>query len=112
MTHTSTTAPAQLFDPELLYNILMGAIEPELCTDVFPTLDDVYKDETEEGRNVRMERYDVAVKNFKKRAAEFSADFQNVMWKIGDDAMKIAQENQEIEDATHLRTTEDSLAQS
>ena len=66
MTHTSTTAPAQLFDPELLYNILMGAIEPELCTDVFPTLDDVYKDETEEGRNVRMERYDVAVKNFKK----------------------------------------------
>ena len=108
-THT-TTAPS--FDAELLYNILMGAIEPELCTDILPVLDELYLDEADDERLTRMERYAVAIEEFKARAAEFSHDFESAIWQMGEAAMKLAKEQQAKEDASSLSATEHSLENS
>ena len=108
MTPTSTPA-AQLFDAEQLYNILMGAIEPDLCTDMLPILDDMYVDETETEHAARMERYASAIERFQLRVAEFAHAFKDTVWKMGDAAMNIAQESQKQEDVTQLKATEDSL---
>lgn len=112
MTHTSTAPSGQLFNAEELYNILMGAIEPELCTDILPVLDELYLDETQEHRILRMQRYVAAIERFKERAAEFAHDFSGAIWAMSDAAMQIAKEEQGKEDASHLQAAEDSLENS
>lgn len=46
--------------PQWLYDEIMRSIEPELVTDMLPTLDTIYAAETSEEHDVRMERYRLA----------------------------------------------------
>lgn len=107
-THTSNTSELHI----MLYDMFMGAIEPELCTDILPALDVLYVHETDEERVIRMERYAVSIENFKMRAAEFSHDFEHLIWQIGDQAMHLAKEHSKNADAVQLQSTEDSIEHS
>ena len=56
---------------EEIYNLLMGAIEPDLLLSVIPTLDSKYKGEAPAEHEARMKRYQEAYKKFDTELAEF-----------------------------------------
>ncbi len=64
--HTQTKTPtAAVLEPEYLsaqwvYDVLMQEIEPDLVTDNLSRLDQIYSDETDVERTIRMERYQQA----------------------------------------------------
>ncbi len=94
---------------EDLYNILMGAIEPDLTTEMIPVLDEMYFGETQEENAARMKRYAQAIELFRARAAEFADNFKSAIWQIGEHAMNLAKDAQEKADADSLTQTESDL---
>ncbi len=111
-TDTIQTGPADQTFNEDLYNILMGAIEPDLATDVIPILDELYLGETEGEHTERMERYAKAIEKFKERSKEFMHDCTEAMLKIKDHAIALAKDAQATEDTGHIHTIEQSIEQS
>lgn len=94
---------------EQLYNILMGAIEPDLRTDMIPILDELYLGETEDEYKERMSRYAAAIEQFQKRAAEFAHDFKSAIVSIGDKAMALAKQMQQEVDSEQVKSAEESI---
>ena len=58
--------------PQWLYDEIMLQIEPDLVTDQIPLLEERYKDEPENERQARMERYDRAFDAFDTELQNFS----------------------------------------
>jgi hypothetical protein len=106
---TQTQNPASSSFNEDLYNILMGAIEPDLTTNMIPVLDEVYFGETLEEHNARMQRYTKAVEAFRTRAAQFADDFKSAIWGIGEHAMNLARDIQKKADESDLHQAETNL---
>lgn len=106
---TQTQDPASQAFNEDLYNILMGAIEPDLTTQMIPVLDEVYLGETEQEREKRMERYAAAIDEFRVRAAQFAHNFKHTIWQIGEHAMQLATDAQQQQDQDDLQQTESQL---
>jgi len=63
--------PPQIPGGDEVYDRLMSAIEPDLVTAVLPTLEQKYANETQQERDVRMERYKKAFLAYQKAHAEF-----------------------------------------
>ena len=61
---------------EEIYDNIMSQIEPELTTEEIHTLDEKYKDETEEQRKGRMARYEKAYAHFDKEVDTFLGNVQ------------------------------------
>lgn len=109
---TKQTGPADQAFNEDLYNILMGAIEPDLTTVMIPILEEMYLGETEDEYRTRMARYADAIDRFKERATKFSDDFQQAIHAIGDNALDLAKQMQQESDDKKIHTTEQSLENS
>jgi len=62
---------AQPLDVREIYDLFMSIHEPELMTDVIPTLGDTYESETEEQWQERAERYEKAFQLFQERFLNF-----------------------------------------
>ncbi len=80
MTPTSTAiGTAQLSDPpaildgQVVYDMLMQNIEPDLVTAQLPLLKEKYKDETPEQAKERAERYDKAFVEYDRQYVAYMA---------------------------------------
>lgn len=78
---TQTTAPSrpQIPHPEEIYNSIMRGIEPELTTEQFPLLKEIYKNEEPSQKAVRIERYK---KSFQRFDEEFQEAIQRLTGKV------------------------------
>ena len=63
----STTQTAMSPTVEEVYNLIMREIEPELTTDMLPTLGELYPDETPQEWKKRQERYQRAFALYETR---------------------------------------------
>lgn len=76
---TPPALPPLFFGEHALYNFIMEQIEPELTTEGTKTLDEKYKSETPEERQVRAARYEKAFKLYDQRFAEYNAYWNKQM---------------------------------
>lgn len=97
---------------ERLYDILMGAIEPDLTLEMLPILDEVYKDETKEAHEERMKRYALAMVEFKKRSKKFTQDVKAEFLHIKNRAVKIAKHINTNQEQKNVDALTESLEQS
>ena len=63
----NTTPPTVEVDFKYIYDLLMTDIEPDLVTGNMPYLDAAYEGESEDDREVRLERYRMAFEVFTER---------------------------------------------
>lgn len=70
-TQTTTTRDTGLPTGTQIYDGIMAKIEPELTTTQLPKLEEKYRDESPEDRQVRMARYDVAFAEYDKQYGSF-----------------------------------------
>jgi hypothetical protein len=63
-TKTQKKNPEEQLRFEDLYNLIMHDIEQELCTDMIPHLEEIYKDENKEDRIERFAHYSQCFKIF------------------------------------------------
>jgi hypothetical protein len=75
-TNTTTGGIPVVEDGDALFDRLMGEIEPELTSSVYPTLAEKYKNETPEEKAARDERYTKATAEYEKRLAEYRTDWE------------------------------------
>ena len=92
------------------YNIMMAAIEPELVTDIIPTLDKKYADESPQDREARRVRYEAAFKLYNAKVTEFTAELQQTRSKQRKIAMASAEAKSREEDNAQLAEMEQSFA--
>ncbi len=64
-------------DGETVYNDIMRGINPELTTDMLPTLAKKYAQETPEQHEKRQERYKQDLVEYKKQSAAYMAELRN-----------------------------------
>lgn len=67
--------PPVIIPADELYDRIMGEIEPELVSNVLPTLKDRYVQETAEERMARAERYQHAFAEYEARLQEYAEDW-------------------------------------
>lgn len=84
--------PIQTIDPETkaLFDAIMGPIEPELTTSVFPTLEEKYMNETPDQKVERLKRYKNAVNLFLEEYERFTQFEHAQMLLQREDVMEIA----------------------
>ncbi len=63
----NTSPPTIEVDFKYIYDLLMADIEPELVTANMPYLDTAYEGETEDQKEIRLERYRMAFEVFTER---------------------------------------------
>lgn len=73
----SSVSPDAIARGQQIYNQIMNEIEPELMSDVLPTLAEKYKDETSEQAEARRQRYDAAYAEYDKRYAQYMTDMSS-----------------------------------
>jgi hypothetical protein len=71
-----------------IYDSIMGQIEPELVSHSLPLLHTKYKNETEEEKKARGERYRLAFIRYYKMFAVYLADMHTRMHRYQQDAMR------------------------
>lgn len=69
------------FSAQWIYDTLMAEIEPDLTSENIVKLDEKYRDESEEDRKVRMERYTLAFEMFNECLQDLAMELQvEAMW--------------------------------
>ena len=71
--------PLTTFSEDELYDLVMHEIEPELTTAVLPTLEELYKDETDAEYAVRKERYANAMKEYARRVEHITEEWKKTL---------------------------------
>ena len=84
--------PPKIPSGEEFYDAVMSEIEPELVSSVIPTLSEKYKNETEEEKQKRCDRYNKAFEDCYKRYALFIADLNQQVHRYQKQAMRSAEE--------------------
>ena len=84
--------PPKIPSGKEIYDAIMGQIEPELVSTVIPTLPEKYKNETEEEKQKRCDRYNKAFEDCYKRYALFIADLTQQVHRYQKQAMRSAEE--------------------
>jgi hypothetical protein len=75
-----------------IYDALMGGIEPELVSANMALLEEKYKNETAEEKEVRQERYQKAFEAYDKAYKEWISDLSAAVEAKKKDAYKVAEE--------------------
>lgn len=97
---------------ERLYDILMGAIEPDLTLAMIPQLDEIYKHETTEEHAERMQRYATAMQEFQKRSQLFTDDVKAAFTKIKNRGVALAKKSSTAHEQKNMDSLSQSLEQS
>ncbi len=95
-----------------IYDHLMGDIEPELVTDTIPALDEKYKDETEEQKEKRKQRYKAAFDAYHKAFDTWIANLRTQVDKVRKTALRAAEEKSFEKEAEILAQIESSFSTS
>lgn len=75
-----------------IYDAIMGDIELELVSVAIPHLQEKYKDETQEERKARMERYQKAYTEFHKRYTEWITEMKKLFNDYKRKALQLAEQ--------------------
>jgi len=102
--------PITIPTPEGIYNSLMGKIEPELVTTELPTLKEKYKDETEEEKAKRVERYNRAFGEYEKALDAYFVELENKVKEIRKQAFASAEKEDFVEEQAQLAEMEATFA--
>lgn len=94
---------------EEIYNRIMREIEPELTTDQIPLMEEKYKDETEEQRGVRAERYQKALDEYEKRYQAYALEEESKLHAFARGSIGFAESNVAQDDAQRLQAIESSF---
>ncbi len=97
---------------EDLYNAIMRRIEPDLTTDMLPTLDEYYSFETEEQRKQRAEWYEKVFKQFDLEYAAFVGALKNYCTGLKKKATKLVRSVKENAEKVSTKSIEDSIQNS
>lgn len=95
--------------PQWVYDTLMAEIEPELMSTTINALDEKYKDESEEDRAARMERYQRAFIVLEECLRDLDADLQMDAQTMKTMGQWLAQRESGVSEAEALQTIEQSI---
>jgi Fe2+ transport system protein B len=109
-TNTLTVADLKVPSGAQIYNSLMSAIEPELLTEVIPTLDEKYKGETAEENVARMARYKAAYEKYDAAFQEWVTSLHAAVTAYRHDALKAAEDDDRKTEADVLSTLESKIS--
>ena len=91
------------------YDIVMGRIEPDLVTDVIPTLKEKYAAETSEDHAARMERYRQALTSYRTQKQHYYDQWRMQTKKFGRDLRTKVESDFRKEEEDTLSQLEDLL---
>jgi RPA family protein len=89
-----------------IYDAIMRTIEPELCSEMIPLLNEKCKNETDDQKKARAERYTKASAEYDKRAAEFFAEVSAEVNTLKRKAFSSAEQKNRSEEATKMQQLE------
>lgn len=110
-TKTSQKDPPAL-SPQWLYDTLMEVIESDLTSENILKLDDTYKNESNEDREVRMERYEWAFALLDECLLDIQEDMKNDALTIQHAMKLVAARESDDQDAKTMEEIEEDLANS
>ncbi len=105
-TPTQTAASPTVHNGQEINDLIMRAIEPELCSDKIPLLEEKCKNETDDQKKARAERYTRAYAEYDKRAAEFFAEVNAQVSTLKRQALSSAEQKNRSEENTKLQQIE------
>lgn len=95
---------------EDVYNMLMAQIEPELTTDVLPTLDQKYATETPEEKEVRYARYADAYARYDVAYAQWATALRHDVDALRRDALRSTEHEDRNIEANTLSSMDTQIA--
>lgn len=105
-THTDNKPSPKMLE---IYDAIMLMIEPELCTDVIDTLDDLYEGETPEQTAARGERYADAIKAFVELFEFLVKSGRNDLLEVREAVLGIAKSDDRRAAGKEIQDIEDSI---
>ena len=107
MTTTSQAAAVPTVrNGQEIYDLIMRDIEPELCSAAIPLLEEKCKNETNDQKKARAERYTKAYAEYDKRAAEFFTEVSVQVNTLKRQAFSSAEQKSRSEENTKLQQIE------
>ena len=97
---------------EDIYNAIMAEIEPELTTDVLPTLEEKYKDESPEERTERFARYEAAFAQYEECYAAYVAELNEAATDMRRSTLTLSEAQSDEGEASAHEALETSIANS
>lgn len=88
----------ELMTGEQIYDQIMGEIEPDLTSALYPTLAEKYANETEEEKQTRMDRYEKAFAEYDVRYEAFLTNVTSESHAIKKEARDAAESKDRAED--------------
>lgn len=98
--------------PEEIYNLIMGWIEPELTTETLPLLEELYEGESTDARIARGERYAKAFATFEEQYGKFVEGWKDYYTDIRKKAQTLKRKTVEQNEKDDTGSIEASLQQS
>ncbi|MDA1208956.1 MAG: hypothetical protein O2904_02905 [bacterium] len=94
---------------EVIYDAIMGKIEPELLSSNLSALTEKYKDESAEDRKARMQKYKAAFTAYDKAFQEWIAKLGDAVTEERKDAFEKAELGSREEDAGQMSNLESAF---
>ncbi len=107
--NTTNGLPFPLPTGREVYDALMSSIEPDLLTDVIPTLDQKYSGESAEHRHERYVRYRLAYKKYDEAYKAWSAELNDAVTHTCKEALKTAEKKSAAQEANTLSELESNM---
>jgi hypothetical protein len=102
MTSTDSPSLAPSMDGDALYDSIMSEIEPELVSANSERIAELTKDETEEERKVRAERYEKAFEVYDVKMAEYVSQAKEVSARHKRESLKALERDSRKEEEKQL----------
>lgn len=99
-----------VFEGDDLYDTIMGEIEPELVSTVYPTLDEKYKNETPDEKAARQARYDKAFVEYERRFALYTNKWNGELRAFQTGVSRALEADDRAEDETIMSQLESAFA--
>lgn len=109
-TTTQTAAVPIVHNGQEMYDAIMRTIEPELCSEAIPLLEEKCKNETDDQKKARAERYTKAYAEYDKRAAEFFAEVGTQVNKLKRQAFSSAEQKNRSEETAKMQQLESLIS--
>lgn len=103
--------PPTIEEGTVIYDTIMGEIEPDLVSGMAEKLDEKYAGESEEDTKIRMERYAKAFVEYEKRYTEYKEQKDAEVRAFSRDTMRATEGNSAKKEETKLADLETQISQ-
>lgn len=103
---SQSTIVAIVHNGQEVYDAIMRMIEPELTSDQIPLLEEKYKDETQEERTKRIEKYNKAFAEYDIAVAAFTSELKSQTEANRRNALSSAERKTRVEEEEKLQQIE------